>query len=312
MVNWLRSVDDLSVIETLQFNGDNMLEIVLQYDPSLHDGKSSPATASEAHHLLEDGNQKFSKWLANLDEEESSRRVLKIYSGEMGTSAISGAVLKQNPFAAILSCADARVPTELIFTRAANQIFSVRVAGNVLASACLGSLDYAVENLDSVRLLVVLGHTGCGAVTAAVDAMQKHTNYINVPVNQPLRVIVDSLMAVVISAENALRKVYGSQASRAPGYRSALIEMAVGMNAALIADIIQRTYTNLISEKLGVVYGIYNLQNRLVGRPAGESFPDSWEAGLFAPPEDEAGIILLSNQLASSEFIKNLLGDTAT
>jgi carbonic anhydrase len=288
-----------------------MLELVLQYDPSMQDGNSSPTTAREAQRLLEDGNQNFAKWLANLEDEQNPRRVLKIYPGEIETSASSGAVLKQNPFAAFLSCADARVPTELIFTRAANQIFSVRVAGNVLAAACLGSLDYAVENLESVHLLVVLGHTGCGAVTAAVDSKQKHTNYINIAVNQPLRVIVDSLMAVVISAENALHKVYGSQVDPAPGHRSALIEMAVSLNAALIAGIIQRTYTNLISEELGVVYGIYNLQNRLVGRPAGESYPGNWEAGLFAPPEDEQGIILLSDQLAGSKFIENVLGNKA-
>jgi carbonic anhydrase len=215
--------------------------------------------------------------------------------------------LKQTPFAAILSCADARVPTELVFAQAANDIFAVRVAGNVLASACLGSLDYAVKNLDSVHLLVVLGHTGCGAVTAAVDSMQKHANYIDIAVNQPLRVIVDSLIAVVNSAENTLNNVYGPEVSSAPGYHSALIEMAVSMNAALIAGIIQKTYIDLISGELEVVYGIYNLQNRLVGRPAGDSFPGFWQAGLFSPPQKEDGFVLLGKQLAESNFIKQLL-----
>jgi carbonic anhydrase len=273
-----------------------MIEIIWQYDPTSQEGKPAPATANEACRLLESGNRDFAELLAKHHEMQNARKVIKIYPENLRFSDSPGSALKQTPFAAVLSCADARVPTELVFLRAANDIFAVRVAGNVLASACLGSLDYAVENLESVRLLVVLGHTGCGAVTAAVDAMQKHTNYIKVAVNQPLRVIIDSLMAVVISAENALQKVYGPQATQEPGYRS-----------ALIASIIQKTYADLISKELQVVYGIYNLHNRIVGRPAGDSDLTNWESGLFSPPEDEGGIAKLSDQLARSEFTQILL-----
>jgi carbonic anhydrase len=292
-----------------QIIGANMFEIVWQYNPSLEDRKFSPATANEAHHLLEDGNRKFAEWLANLKEGQISRRVLKIYPGEMEISDTTGSVVKQNPFAAILSCADARVPTELVFARAANEIFTVRVAGNILAPACLGSLDYAVENLESLRLLAVLGHTGCGAVTAAVDSLQEQVNYIKMAVNQPLRVIIDNLIAVVNNAEKTLSRIYSPEAAQLPGYRSALIELAVSMNAALIASLIQKTYAPLLSNKLEVVYGIYNLQNRLVGRPAENEFPGNWQPGLFRPPEEEADLILLGDQLAGSDFIKNLLGE---
>jgi carbonic anhydrase len=284
-----------------------MIEIVWQYDPSLQKGDPSPSSASEARRVLEDGNRDFAELLANLHGGQDKRRVLKIFPGDLETSDTLGMVLKQSPFAATLSCSDARVPTELVFAQAANDIFAVRVAGNVLATACLGSLDYAVENLDSVRLLVVLGHTGCGAVTAAVDSVQKHANYINIAINQPLRVIVDSLIAVVNNADNSLSNVYGPEVTQAPGYHSALIEMAVSMNAALIAGIIQKTYADLISEKFGIVYGIFNLHNRLVGRPAGESFPGNWELGLFTPPQEEDGFVLLEEQLAKSKFIQQLL-----
>jgi carbonic anhydrase len=284
-----------------------MIEIVWQYDPSLQEGDPSPASAIEARRLLESGNRDFADLLANINEEQNARRVLKIFPGDLEPSETGGMALRQTPFAAILSCADARVPTELVFAQAANDLFTVRVAGNVLASACLGSLDYAVENLESVQLLVVLGHTGCGAVTAAVDSMQKHTNYINIAVNQPLRVIIDSLIAVVNSAEYTLNNIYGPKVTQSPGYRSALIELAVSMNAVLIAGIIQKTYAHLMTNKLEVVYGIYNLRNRLVGRPAGGSAPDYWEAGLFNPPQEDDGFVLLGNQFAESEFINQLL-----
>ena len=72
---------------------------------------------------------------------------------------------------AVLGCSDARVPIELIFKEGPNDLFVVRVAGNGLGSEVLGSLKYAVEHLGgSLRIIVVLGHSGCGAVSEAVDA----------------------------------------------------------------------------------------------------------------------------------------------
>jgi carbonic anhydrase len=77
-------------------------------------------------------------------------------------------VAGQNPHAEILSCADSRVPPELIFDQGLGDLFIVRVAGNVASDIELGSLEYGAEHLR-VPLLVVLGHQHCGAVTAAVE-----------------------------------------------------------------------------------------------------------------------------------------------
>lgn len=74
----------------------------------------------------------------------------------------------QNPHAEILSCADSRVPPELIFDQGLGDLFIIRVAGNVVSDTELGSLEYGAEHLH-VPLLVVLGHQHCGAVTAAVE-----------------------------------------------------------------------------------------------------------------------------------------------
>lgn len=73
----------------------------------------------------------------------------------------------QNPYAVILGCIDSRVPPEVIFDRGLNETFSVRVAGNVVADHELGSIEYAVEH-TKVPLIVVLGHSKCGAVTSSV------------------------------------------------------------------------------------------------------------------------------------------------
>lgn len=72
----------------------------------------------------------------------------------------------QEPFAAVLGCSDSRLPAEILFDQGLGDLFVVRTAGQVLDTAVLGSIEYAVEMLG-VRLIVVLGHDGCGAVAAA-------------------------------------------------------------------------------------------------------------------------------------------------
>lgn len=79
-------------------------------------------------------------------------------------------VATQRPFATILGCADSRIPPELVFDQGFGDLFVIRVAGNVLGDDVIGSLQYAVHHVKT-PLIVVLGHEGCGAVTAAVQAM---------------------------------------------------------------------------------------------------------------------------------------------
>jgi carbonic anhydrase len=74
----------------------------------------------------------------------------------------------QHPFAVIVGCSDSRVPPELVFDAGLGDLFVIREAGNVVDDVVLGSVEYAVEHLG-VRLVVVLGHESCGAVTAAVN-----------------------------------------------------------------------------------------------------------------------------------------------
>lgn len=78
-------------------------------------------------------------------------------------------VAGQHPHAEVLSCADSRVPPEIVFDQGLGDLFVVRVAGNVAADTEIGSLEYGAEHLH-IPLLVVLGHESCGAVTAAVEA----------------------------------------------------------------------------------------------------------------------------------------------
>lgn len=108
-----------------------------------------------AMRLLMEGNQRFVDGRSNHPNTD----VFRIAdTGERG----------QHPFAAIVTCADSRVPTERLFDRGVGDLFVVRVAGNISDPNQTGSIEYACEHLDT-RLVVVMGHTHCGAVKAAVE-----------------------------------------------------------------------------------------------------------------------------------------------
>ncbi len=118
--------------------------------------------------FLKDGNNRFCKNLSyNRDNQQI---ILETATGQW-------------PFAAVLNCSDSRLATELIFDQGLGDIFSVRLAGNVASPEAIASLEYTCKVLGS-KLIVVLGHTKCGAVTAAcnhvqmgnLDALLKHIN----------------------------------------------------------------------------------------------------------------------------------------
>lgn len=81
-------------------------------------------------------------------------------------------IVDQKPFAIILGCSDSRVPGEIIFDQGLGDLFVIRVAGNVVAPSQIGSIEYAAEQFEC-RLVVVLGHSNCGAVTATLDELRR-------------------------------------------------------------------------------------------------------------------------------------------
>ena len=96
----------------------------------------------------------------------------RFFSGSSRRPEVSAAerrsqILAQTPFAVVLSCSDSRVPTEIVFDQGLGTLFITRVAGNVVETGTLGSIEYGIEHLKT-HLVVVLGHEGCGAVKAAL------------------------------------------------------------------------------------------------------------------------------------------------
>ncbi len=279
-----------------------MVEIVWRYDPNGRREEPTPAGAAEAQAMLERGNAAFVALTA--ESSASARHTVQLYGADLGIGEHPGQAPPQKPFAAVLSCADARVPPELLFGQAANDLFVVRVAGNVLGAECVGSLDYAVAHLHTVRQIAVLGHTSCGAVGAAVEAYLQPQGYLDVAVQPGLRTIIDGLMASAHSADAALKVIHGGDVVARPGYKVALTELAVCLNAALVAHLIARAFTAQLGPQLGVLFGVYNLATREVGLPGPST---SWAPGLATPPADDEQFQLLIGRLGRSPWLLALL-----
>src|SRR6516164_7803263 len=123
--------------------------------PSLTHAQSNLTPDAALTTLLE-GNKRFTA--GRLSAHEQDLTILRQHTEE-----------KQEPFAAVLSCADSRVPVELIFDQSIGHIFATRVAGNIATSPMIASLEYGVAVLGT-KAIMVLGHANCGAVKASIEA----------------------------------------------------------------------------------------------------------------------------------------------
>ncbi|MEJ2103029.1 MAG: carbonic anhydrase family protein [Ignavibacteriaceae bacterium] len=186
-------------------------------------------TPKEAIEVLKAGNERF---VNNLKEH---RNLLK---------QVNDTSDGQYPFAAILSCMDSRTSAELIFDQGLGDIFSLRIAGNILNEDILGSLEFATKIAGS-KVIVVLGHTKCGAITAACN-----------------NVILGSLTSLLKKIEPVINKETETK-DRRDGSNSNFVFNVTKLNVILTMDEIKNK-SNIISEliasgKIGMVGGIYNV-----------------------------------------------------
>ena len=156
--------------------------------------------AKEALERLQDGNRRFVLGLSSHGRSQEQERI-----------ALSEA---QHPFAAVLCCSDSRVVPELIFDQYLGDLFVVRVAGNILDDAIIGSLEYAVVGLD-VKLILVMAHENCGAVQAAIAGNESMNHIdelvraIRPAVQQVLEMSGDLLMNTVLAHARLVTKALG-------------------------------------------------------------------------------------------------------
>ena len=131
-------------------------------------------SAREALERLREGNHRFA----------SDSRSRKTQAGEARRNELTAG---QAPFAIVLGCSDSRVPAELVFDQGLGDLFVIRVAGNIVAASQVGSVEFAAARYGT-RLVVVLGHSQCGAILATLEELQQPTDQ-----SRNLRSIVDRI-----------------------------------------------------------------------------------------------------------------------
>jgi carbonic anhydrase len=213
------------------------------------------------------------------------------------------------PFALMFGCADARVPTELLFGQEFNDIFNIRVAGNVLFEEGIGSLLYALRTFvtadpppghRSLKLAGVLGHRGCGGVRTAIGAYlapPAQPDPLDAPIEAILRKIADPPLAAAVEALDA---VYGPGSAHDPAHLLDLIDLTVYLNAAWVSHQVRQWIARAgqaYLDQVGVVYGVFDphdLRVRALPPVAGHFDPETFGT----PPEDEPALRRLGLDIA--------------
>ncbi len=196
--------------------------------------------ASEALQRLKEGNRRF------VDGEATG--VIAAGASRRG-ELVSG----QTPFAIILGCSDSRVPAEIIFDQGLGELFVIRVAGNIVAPSQVGSIEFAAEQFGT-RLVVVLGHSNCGAVSATVQELTR-----------PSEVRSHNLHSIVDRIRPSVETLLETPLKSDP---AALVKHAVRANVRLSVSHLQhgsRILEELIDDnRLAVVGAEYSLASGAV------------------------------------------------
>lgn len=197
-------------------------------------------TAQEALERLQTGNQRFASGKHDVASLDSEKR----------RAAVAGG---QEPFAIILGCSDSRVPAEIVFDQGLGDLFVIRVAGNIVAPSQIGSIEFAVGSFKT-PLVVVLGHSNCGAVSATLDSM-----------DQPLDKQSSHLYSIVDRVRPSLEPLL---ATNLRNDRKALLKQAVKANISASANHIRHSSPILEqlhkNGKLLVVGAKYSLETGVV------------------------------------------------
>ena len=199
--------------------------------PLLDRDKMSP---QEAIDILIEGNRRFAN---NLTANKDLLNLVDLTKN------------KQHPFASFLSCSDSRAPVELLFDQALGDIFSVRLAGNIASDKCIGSLEFSSKYLGS-KIIVVMGHSSCGAVKAACDDFKDGH--------------IGEIINMIKPAIRHEKTVLEDRTSKNEDFVQKICELNVQYQIDQIirtSDIIQDMLT---AKQIGVIGGVYDLNTGMV------------------------------------------------
>ena len=310
--------------------GGKYVDLVHRYnldDPEPR-GLKPPSTPEQAIDRLREGNAHFATFMKNCRTSIAGRPIV-IPCGKtevgLGEHDPYGRP-KQSPFALILGCSDAREPAEILFGQGFDDLFTVRVAGNVLGDECVGSVIYALDKFapasgssasGSLKLILVIGHRNCGAVHAAVEAHGGDPSTLleragSTP--HPLAAIVARIAPVVTVSAWALDGSYGAGASRDKKHTEILTEIAVYLNAALAAYELARMVSARFGDSsppVAVRFGVFDLSNDFVqgGPPPYASTTSAPKSAFEEPPNSPSWFPRAAERIARAFAKKFPSGD---
>ena len=158
----------------------------------------------------------------------------------------------QNPFAVILGCSDSRVPAELVFNRGLGDLFVIRVAGNIVAPSQIGSVEFACQHFGT-RLVVVLGHSHCGAINATVDALTGGSGSLSPNVASIVDLVTPAVHPIVMSEQYADKDELIHEAMRAN------VEQSVNelqMRSSILRDMVNKDQIRIIGAEYSLETGV--------------------------------------------------------
>jgi carbonic anhydrase len=273
------------------------MQVIYRLTPS-SGGAAAPHDARTALDWLAAGNHRFSLLLAPDEDPGSTPPTTLVIEGDLGIGATLGGEPKPKPFGVVLGCADERVPIELMFGRTLNELSVVRLAGNGVGSDAIGSIEHAIRHYPTVQVVVVLGHTFCGAVAAAVEACVKPQHFLELTSSLSLRFLLERIQVSVRAASTALQEQYGIEVTGAPGYEWALLDIAVVLNAADAARCVRAGLSPDAAARVSVMYSVYDATTHRVS--AGVT-------PFAAPPADVEEFRALASTLARAYRIRGRL-----
>jgi carbonic anhydrase/SulP family sulfate permease len=240
------------------FKSEYQFEDRIQYvDYSTRDLQAA-LTPAQVLEILKYGNERF----------RTGRRLTRDLGRQVEATAAG-----QHPLAVVLSCIDSRTPAELIFDLGVGDVFSVRLAGNVLSRKALGSIEYACAAAGA-KLVVVMGHTRCGAVTAAVDLIRSGKTAADATGCDHLDHVVQDIQRA------ADREACTAAGELAPPEKAAFVNTVARRHVELVVDDVQkrsRAITNLVGESrvavVGAMYDVATGAVEFLGEASNSSVP---------------------------------------
>ena len=195
----------------------------------------------EALARLQEGNKRFTEDVNGNDIETNAAQRTAL-------------VEKQDPIAIILGCADARVPAEIVFDQNLGDLFVVRVAGNIAKPTQIGSIEYAVHHLGT-RLIIVLGHSSCGAVAATVEAVQSSSQAPSPGLDSLISTITPAVKTVMSNNANIDTESLIAKAVRENVSNSV---KALQSNSEILKNVIQNDELLIVGAEYDLATGAVN------------------------------------------------------